>query len=299
MAFVAVGGVASEQRIACFFIGCKPRFPCHHVVILRGERVDLAGRLVRGDRLRDLIEGSIGQTAVDCSEMNGVRIGSGRRTGSGAHALHIARPVDRKCLRAPHLFGDLSILTSGNAIHHTGRIDKSHLDRIQRRPLRLFGSWIVEPNSGGSHIPELASYQVSLKRVIVQYRGECCVGMGLRLPAAEPRAHRTRIGNRGHVESTGRTGEAGLRHMTERAGLVLVNGEILIEQNKLSQKRELSKRVKRAPASSLDAVSLDLVDPGFNLSYFRLRLRAQSNRPWRVRHGRSPFQDQSCCSQQN
>jgi hypothetical protein len=59
--------------------------------------------------------------------------------------------------------------------------------------------------------------------------------------------------------------------MAEGAGLILINREIFIEQYEFSDEREFLVRVERACADSLETLRLDLIDPGFKLSYFCLR----------------------------
>jgi len=57
--------------------------------------------------------------------------------------------------------------------------------------------------------------------------------------------------------------------MTKRASLISVDREILIEEQKFSQQRDLLGWVHRAYAGSLETLGLNLIDPALDLSYFR------------------------------
>src|SRR5882672_4111946 len=117
--------------------------------------------------------------------MNGIWICIWRWTRTRAHVIRVFRPMDRKSFCSPHLFGESSILATRKPVHHAGGIAEAHLKRSQRWSLRLISDRIVEANARGSHIPEPASNEVCLVRVIVQHRSECRVCMGLRFSVAE------------------------------------------------------------------------------------------------------------------
>src|SRR5216684_2602247 len=123
--------------------------------------------------------------------------------------------MNGKCLNPPHLLSEIPIRTPRYTIRHAGRVTETHLHGIQRWSLRLIRDRTVQANTSGPHIPEGASNEISLPRVVVQYRSERGVRVGLRFSAAEPRANRARIGDRRRIQRADRAGEPRFGHMTK------------------------------------------------------------------------------------
>jgi hypothetical protein len=73
----------------------------------------------------------------------------------------------------------------GTAVMTRGTLRKRYqavpFRRVRRRSLRLLGRWIAKTTAGGTHVPEIAAYQIALARIVVQNRRERGIGVRLRL----------------------------------------------------------------------------------------------------------------------
>src|ERR1035438_8227468 len=168
MAFVAVRGFAPEQFVARLFLGRELGLPSHYIVILGRERVHFSRTLEGSDRFCDSIEGSLCNSTVDGSEMQRQRVNIRSRAWLIAHLLCIRRPLDRKCLRSPKAFRHGTVRALGYSIHHTRRVDQTHLDWIQRRTLCLLGECAVQAQPSGAHVPKLATDKITLFKIVMK-----------------------------------------------------------------------------------------------------------------------------------
>src|SRR5258708_7942414 len=80
----------------------------------------------------------------------------------------------------PERFKKWRFLTYRDFVHISSNIKISHLYRISRRSLRLLGSRILQADSSGPHIPEVAAVEVHLGFVEVKDRRKRRVSVSLR-----------------------------------------------------------------------------------------------------------------------
>ena len=109
--------------------------------------------------------------------MDWQRIGRGRRPGSVADLLDVARPCDSKTLRSPYALKQGAIGPLRDAIDRAGDVGQPHLHGIGRRPLCLFGRRIAEPASRRAHIPEIAADEVAPPGIVMQHGRQRRVGV--------------------------------------------------------------------------------------------------------------------------
>src|SRR5258708_34538734 len=121
--FIAVRDATAKEGVACLLIRSELRFAGHHVVVFRGKRVDFTGCFKGCYRLRDLVESSVRNTAIDRAQVNGQRIGSGRRWGHAAHPIGMVRPLNGERLHAPDALRQDTIRAPRHAIYHASGVD--------------------------------------------------------------------------------------------------------------------------------------------------------------------------------
>src|SRR5271167_4027858 len=124
-------------------------------------------------------------------------------------------------------------------MHNAGRIDHSHLIRIERWPLRLLSQRIVETESRGTHIPKGSAHQIALERVVVQNRCEASVGVRLRSALSEARTNGAGIRDRSLIQRAHRPSESGFGHVTEGACFIPPNRQLLIVKDELAEQNDL------------------------------------------------------------
>src|SRR5579859_2228253 len=164
------------------------------------------------------------------AEMDRVLIIRGWRPGSRTDFFYVGWPLNVERVRAPHRLKQFAIGSPGKAVRNTSRIRQSHFYRIRRRPLCLFGAWVLQAIAARAHIPEIPADKITLECIVVKHRSEGRVHVALRLPIAEPRSHRSRIGHGCQIQRLDRPGESRLWCMTKTARLVLIDREVLIEE---------------------------------------------------------------------
>jgi hypothetical protein len=94
-----------------------------------------------------------------------------------AHLLHVTRPVDGERLRASYSFEEGAIRSLRRAVHGASAIGQPHFNGIGRRPLCLLGRGVSEATTGGTHVPEVAAYQIALAGIVMQNGRERSVGV--------------------------------------------------------------------------------------------------------------------------
>ena len=172
----------------------------------------------------------VGPSSVRHAEVDRVLFIRGWWPRSRTDLFHVGRPLNGERVRPPHCLKELAIGSLGKAVHNTSRIRQAHFYGIRRRSLRLFGAWILQAVAARAHIPEIPANKVTLECVVVEHRREGRVHVALRLSIAEPRSHRSGIRHGSQIQRLNRPGESRLGRMAETARLVLINGEMLIEE---------------------------------------------------------------------
>ncbi len=199
--------------------------------------------------------------------MYGIRIALRCRTRPAARWFDIRRPLYGERLFAPNGLEQRPVGALRKPVHYARRIGETHLVRIHRRTLRLFGSRILQPVSGSAQVPEVAPIEVLLRLIVLQHRIVAGIRVALRLAVPEAMADRSGIGHRSLIQDRDRPGEIGLRHMAEAAGLVSIHRKILVKQHKLAQHLHLfhpGARLGRQCAPFCQRLLLDLVHFPFN-----------------------------------
>src|SRR5438045_729027 len=83
-------------------------------------------------------------------------------------------------------------------------------------------------------------------------------------------------GDRRGIELGNRPGEAGVRHVAERASLISVDGQLLVVNQELAEKDGAERRTRQTLAQLRQRLRLDPIDLGYdaiNLSFHRRRKR--------------------------
>src|ERR1017187_5639133 len=173
----------------------------------------------------------------------------------GAHRGNIARPMNRKRLRAPDFLDQRRVFALRCFPKHTCLIGICHLHGIHRWSFRLFCRWIAEADSRGAHIPEIAAIETPLRRVVVQDPriGGVRITLGFSWSEAVVRLWRSGVGdgnaaslsNGCCIEQARCARETGIWHVASGAGNVLLWGEVLIVNLGLSEQRDLVIHVQR------------------------------------------------------
>src|SRR5713226_3943502 len=180
--------LAAEELITQFFLRRELVVSCLHVVVLRREGTHFWRELICGNGQPELVIYVIGAKSVCRTQVERELIILRRRPWSRANFFRIARPLHGKRVRAPHGLKELAIGSVGEAVRNTGRIGQTHFHGIGRRSLRLFGAWILQAVAARAHVPEIATHEVALERVVVEHRREGRVHIALRLSIAETRS---------------------------------------------------------------------------------------------------------------
>src|ERR1700688_743885 len=84
--------------------------------------------------------------------------------------------------------------------------------------------------------------------------------MRLRDALAESGPDGSGIGSRGSVDLGDRPREAGLRHVTEGAGLVSIDRELLVVEPQLAKQFDLLHLIVGRPRQAIDSFRLNVVD---------------------------------------
>jgi hypothetical protein len=177
----------------------------------------------------------VGSSPVRHAEMDRVLIVRGWRCRCCTDVFRVGRPLNDERVLSPYRLKELAIGSPRETERYTGRIRQAHFYGIRRRSLRLFGTWILQPVTARTHIPEIPADKVTLQGVVVEHWREGGVHVALRLSIAEPGSLRSGIRHGSLVQRLNRPGESRLWHMAETAGLVLMDGEMFIKEQQLSQ----------------------------------------------------------------
>src|SRR6266478_831773 len=81
---------------------------------------------------------------------------------------------------APVSFKKSCLGSQRQLVYISSNVQICHLHRINWRSLRLLGSRILQADSSGSHVPEVAAVEILLGGVVVKDRRKRCVSVSLR-----------------------------------------------------------------------------------------------------------------------
>jgi hypothetical protein len=72
-------------------------------------------------------------------------------------------------VRAPHQLKQRSVISRAQPKRDASRVGETHLQRIDRRMLRLFGIGRLQLVSGRAPIPEVSAEEQALYRIVVEH----------------------------------------------------------------------------------------------------------------------------------